>query len=598
MTTDEVRAGTLAELADRRAPAHEGRDAARRGVLGRRRRVRDRRPLPASRVPAASGHRRGRASSPATGTTRASTSCRAARSTCGPTTRVASTSTSAATTCSCARACTPIPSVICRRACATGSKTTSRSSSRSRCSDCSKPACPRRRSCAPAWSSARATAARVGVRASRCSSRWPTCSPSSTADDHALALVHGLTFVARDTRNHAPRFAVGPLETQARAGRSPRELVPALRRHALVGRGRAHARDRARRTRPARRGRDDDVRGGHRPRVHRRRPHHRLHEQGVRSARPPRQGRGRPRSCPTLVRQTTGRLPLRGVRRVAPPAQPRRARPAHDRSARRRARRQAAPARAVRRASARSVGQLLDDDPEVVAAALLDALRAGADEEQLGRAIAYAAALRIARFHVQNDHGDWDTVHHAFTAANASAPERCNAVRRPSSCAARCTRRCASISIASSTCRRPACPRDARRQPRRARPLLRRAGHGRRSRQRGLRVPPRRRHARRARRRARARAARRRRRVPLVPDRRGRRPPGAAVARRIRGGGARAHGDRALPRRAHADASRAPDGRAHRDETAPRRSALRRRRRRPRSGRPTLDAQPPPMSTS
>ena len=62
--------------------------------------------------------------------------------------------------------------------------------------------------------------------------------------------------------------------------------------------------------------------------------------------------------------------------------------------------------------------QLLDDDPEVVAAALLDALRAGADEEQIGRAIAYAAALRIARFHVQNDHGDWDTVHHAFTAAN------------------------------------------------------------------------------------------------------------------------------------------------------------------------------------
>ena len=62
--------------------------------------------------------------------------------------------------------------------------------------------------------------------------------------------------------------------------------------------------------------------------------------------------------------------------------------------------------------------QLLDDDPDVVAAALLDAIRTGADEEQVGRAIAYAAALRIVRFHVQNDHGDWDTVHHAFTAAN------------------------------------------------------------------------------------------------------------------------------------------------------------------------------------
>ena len=39
--------------------------------------------------------------------------------------------------------------------------------------------------------------------------------------------------------------------------------------------------------------------------------------------------------------------------------------------------------------------------------------------EQLGRAVAYAAALRIARFHTQNDLGDWNSVHHAFTAANA-----------------------------------------------------------------------------------------------------------------------------------------------------------------------------------
>jgi hypothetical protein len=33
--------------------------------------------------------------------------------------------------------------------------------------------------------------------------------------------------------------------------------------------------------------------------------------------------------------------------------------------------------------------------------------------------VAYAAALRIARFHVQNDFGDWDAVHHGFTHANA-----------------------------------------------------------------------------------------------------------------------------------------------------------------------------------
>ena len=44
---------------------------------------------------------------------------------------------------------------------------------------------------------------------------------------------------------------------------------------------------------------------------------------------------------------------------------------------------------------------------------------AGATPEGLGRAVALAAALRITRFHVQNDHGDWDSVHHAFTTANA-----------------------------------------------------------------------------------------------------------------------------------------------------------------------------------
>ena len=63
--------------------------------------------------------------------------------------------------------------------------------------------------------------------------------------------------------------------------------------------------------------------------------------------------------------------------------------------------------------------QLLTDDPDVVVDAVLDALRAGAHEEQIGQALAYAAALRITRFHTQNDFGDWDTVHHSFTTANA-----------------------------------------------------------------------------------------------------------------------------------------------------------------------------------
>jgi hypothetical protein len=63
--------------------------------------------------------------------------------------------------------------------------------------------------------------------------------------------------------------------------------------------------------------------------------------------------------------------------------------------------------------------KFLADDPVAVADALVEGARAGATYEQIGRAIAYAAALRITRFHTQNDFGDWDTVHHAFTAANA-----------------------------------------------------------------------------------------------------------------------------------------------------------------------------------
>ncbi len=62
---------------------------------------------------------------------------------------------------------------------------------------------------------------------------------------------------------------------------------------------------------------------------------------------------------------------------------------------------------------------LLSEDPAEVVGAIDRAIAAGASPEALGRAVAYAAALRITRFYTQNDHGDWDEVHHAFTAANA-----------------------------------------------------------------------------------------------------------------------------------------------------------------------------------
>src|SRR4029079_9690917 len=63
--------------------------------------------------------------------------------------------------------------------------------------------------------------------------------------------------------------------------------------------------------------------------------------------------------------------------------------------------------------------QLLSDDPQANVDALLAALRAGATAEQIAAAVAYAAALRVARFHTANEFGDWDTVLHTFTFANA-----------------------------------------------------------------------------------------------------------------------------------------------------------------------------------
>jgi hypothetical protein len=63
--------------------------------------------------------------------------------------------------------------------------------------------------------------------------------------------------------------------------------------------------------------------------------------------------------------------------------------------------------------------QLLSDDPQANVDMLLAALRAGATAEQVAAAVAYTAALRIARFHTANEFGDWDTVLHTFTFANA-----------------------------------------------------------------------------------------------------------------------------------------------------------------------------------
>lgn len=65
------------------------------------------------------------------------------------------------------------------------------------------------------------------------------------------------------------------------------------------------------------------------------------------------------------------------------------------------------------------VSILLEDNPQVSADALLDALNNGLDPETLAGIVAYTAAIRIAQFHTSNEFGDWDTALHTFTFANA-----------------------------------------------------------------------------------------------------------------------------------------------------------------------------------
>jgi hypothetical protein len=62
---------------------------------------------------------------------------------------------------------------------------------------------------------------------------------------------------------------------------------------------------------------------------------------------------------------------------------------------------------------------LLGDDPTAIMDALKVAILAGAAPADLGRSLAYAAALRVARFGGANEHSDWGTAHHVFTYANA-----------------------------------------------------------------------------------------------------------------------------------------------------------------------------------
>jgi nitrite reductase/ring-hydroxylating ferredoxin subunit len=238
--------------------------------------------------------------------------------------------------------------------------------------------------------------------------------PHLDADDRALALVHGLTFLANDTAGHAPRFPVSPLATAA----VPLERLADWYRRFVDTRS-SDAAERVLGTAIA----TGDLEAVERMMFAAVTDHvfvdggHTLDFTNKAFEALAHTGRAAAADLlPTLVRQTTTaarseeasawRYPddLAGLVTETVAALP----------------------GAVRQGATRTFDavaalgwDLLAEDPRAVTDALLGALRAGATPEQAGRAVAYAAALRIARFHTQNEHTDWDTVHHSFTAANA-----------------------------------------------------------------------------------------------------------------------------------------------------------------------------------
>ncbi|MDQ3978458.1 MAG: Rieske (2Fe-2S) protein, partial [Actinomycetota bacterium] len=247
--------------------------------------------------------------------------------------------------------------------------------------------------------------------------------PMLAPEDRALALVHGLAFVARDTRNRPPRF---PLTSLGSADIPAARLISWYRRFIET-----RSADAAERTLVT------AIEGGHPPSVVSRMMFaaatdhvfldggHTLDftnkafelldhlgweaaavvlptlvDQTARASRSEEGGRWRhPHDLAALIELTTRRLPdllAEGERRRADGE----SFPDPD--------------------GVSALGwELLEDDPKGVVEAICRAAAAGATPEQLGRALGLAAGLRITRFHTQNDFGDWDVVHHGFTAANA-----------------------------------------------------------------------------------------------------------------------------------------------------------------------------------
>lgn len=63
--------------------------------------------------------------------------------------------------------------------------------------------------------------------------------------------------------------------------------------------------------------------------------------------------------------------------------------------------------------------KLLSDDPKSIIQAIEDAISEGCSAREAAEGLACAAATRLARFHIQNEFGDWITVLHSFSYCNA-----------------------------------------------------------------------------------------------------------------------------------------------------------------------------------
>jgi nitrite reductase/ring-hydroxylating ferredoxin subunit len=243
--------------------------------------------------------------------------------------------------------------------------------------------------------------------------------PHLDSADHALALVHGLGFVARDTRGRAPNFPVGPLTSDG----VPVERLAGWYRRFVETRS-ADAAERVLETALL----NPDHLGDAEAMMFAAATDHIFIDEGhtidfTNKAFESLDFLGQAAASvvlPTLVRQTASAQRSEEFSEWRHP---------HDLAGLAQQTIEQLPdaleagtatgAAADDSAVARLGWRFLEDDPNVVVDALLGAVRAGFAPEQVGRAIAFAAALRITRFHIQNDHGDWNTVHHSFTSANA-----------------------------------------------------------------------------------------------------------------------------------------------------------------------------------